>query len=108
MKQKIKIAGPPNMARTAIRAEIPRMIEQVWYGLVHQSMAGTALIDYGCRLRDQRHPFAPAVFSFGVLLQDTLQELGLYNQASFPRQYHFPRRHGRDAIIVSYVPPKEV
>lgn len=87
-----------------IRSEIPRLVEQVWYSLIQRSSSMSALTDYACRLRDQHHPFARAVLDFGLQLQDELDNLGFYDRSAALEHYHFPKRYGRTAIIVSYIP----
>lgn len=90
------------------RADLHSMIEHVWYCLLHPDLTGSALMDYGCRLKDQHHPFAGAVFSFGMLLQDALREFQMYHPEFPLRNYHFTRRHGFTAILVTYAPHKEI
>lgn len=82
--------------------QLERMMRDVWYCILHPAMSGSALTDYGCRLRDEGHPFAGAVFSYGVLLQDTLEDLKMYHPQFGLNQYHYERRHGKTAILVTY------
>lgn len=79
---------------------IERMIARVWYCLLHRDMAPSALMDYGCRLRDMNHPFTHAVGSFGTLLQRELELFRFYEPAVFLNTYHFSHRHGKWAIVI--------
>jgi hypothetical protein len=82
------------------RYMLARMVEHAWYACLHRDMATSALMNLACRFRDQDHPMAAGIMSFGQLLQRELELFGFYDANVYLNTYHLVGLHGQHAIRI--------
>jgi hypothetical protein len=82
------------------RHMLRRVVENAWYACLHRDMATSALMNLACRFRDQDHPMAAGIMSFGQLLQRELELFGFYDANVYLNTYHLVGLHGQHAIRI--------